>query len=162
MPNLEIRNVIEEDFIKISHLGEKCSPMINERNSIYHIFTKFFKNTSLVVEDNGVIKGFILGFISQDEPKKSYVHLLCVEHSLRGQNIASNLIDEFIKIVSAYSCSEVFLICKPSNKRALKFYNKIGFVSLKSNRTVKVENFNLFIDYDGPKDDKIVFYKSIN
>ena len=51
MSDLIIRNVVEEDFLVISEVAEKCSPMTTERNSIYHIFTKFFKNTSLVVED---------------------------------------------------------------------------------------------------------------
>jgi len=44
MSDLIIRNVVEEDFLVIAEVAEKCSPMTTERNSIYHIFTKFFKN----------------------------------------------------------------------------------------------------------------------
>jgi len=161
MLDFKIRNVIEEDFLKIYEIGEYCSPMINERKSIYHIFTKFFKQTSLVFEDNGEIKGFLLGFISQEDPEDSYIHLLCINNDLRGQNLGSNLVDEFIKIVSSYGCRKVFLICKPFNKVAIKFYTKIGFLSLESDETTKIDGFNVFKNYDGPNDDKIVFFKDI-
>ncbi|HEX7467023.1 MAG TPA: GNAT family N-acetyltransferase [Methanobacterium sp.] len=161
MLDLRIRNVIEEDFLKIYEVGEYCSPMTNERKSIYHMFTKFFKQTSLVFEDNGEIKGFLLGFISQEDPEDSYIHLLCIKNDLRGQNLGSNLVDEFIKIVSSHGCRKVFLICKPSNKSAIRFYNKIGFLSLQSDETSKLDDVNVFKDYDGLNDDKIVFFKSI-
>jgi len=49
--DFKIRNVVEEDFNEISVVAENCSPMTNERKSIYHIFTKFFKKTSLVIEE---------------------------------------------------------------------------------------------------------------
>ncbi|MBZ2165610.1 hypothetical protein [Methanobacterium spitsbergense] len=54
MIDFKIRNVNEEDFIEISKVAEKCSPMTNERNAVYHLFTKFFKNTSLVVENGNI------------------------------------------------------------------------------------------------------------
>ena len=67
MENLKIRNALEEDFVEIAELAENCSPMETERNSVYHIFTKFFKSTSFVAElPSGEIVGFLLGFISQD------------------------------------------------------------------------------------------------
>ena len=113
MIKFKIRNTFEEDFIKISQFGEKCSPMINERKAIYHIFTKYFKNTSLVLEADGNIKGFLIGFISQENNENAYIHLLCIDKDLRGQNMASNLLEEFISIVSSLGCKKVFLVCKP-------------------------------------------------
>jgi ribosomal protein S18 acetylase RimI-like enzyme len=102
-----------------------------------------------------------LGFISQEEIEDSYIHLLSFEPGLRRQNMASKLLDEFIKIVSAMGCRKVSLICKPSNKTSIRFYNKIDFVSQKSDKTVEIDGINVFKDYDGPEDDKIVFYKVI-
>ena len=58
MLDFKIRNVIEEDFIKISQVAEYCNPMTNERKSIYHLFTKFFKKTSLVVKVMEKLMGF--------------------------------------------------------------------------------------------------------
>jgi ribosomal protein S18 acetylase RimI-like enzyme len=162
MSDLIIRNVVEEDFLVIAEVAEKCSPMTTERNSIYHIFTKFFKNTSLVVEDeDGSVRGFLLGFISQDNSENAYIHLLCLEKSLRGRKIAADLVNEFIKIVSSMGSKKISLITKPSNKTAIRFYNKIGFLSDKSDETVEIDGINVFKGYNGPGHDKIVFYKFI-
>ena len=161
MTNFRIRNVFEEDFMKISQLGEKCSPMVNEREVIYHMFTKFFKTTSLVIEDNKNIKGFLIGFISQENNENAYIHLLCIENVLRRQAMAEKLVKEFINIVCSLDCKKLFLVCKPSNKTAINFYNKMGFISLHSDETVVIDDINVFKDYDGHADDKIVFCKSI-
>ncbi len=162
MSDFIIRNVVEEDFIVISEVAEKCSPMTTERNSIYHIFTKFFKNTSLVVEDEDRrVRGFLLGFISQDNPENAYIHLLCLEKSLRGRKIAADIVNEFIKIISSLGCRKISLITKPSNKTAIRFYNKIGFLSDKSDKTVEINGINVFKGYNGPGHDKVVFFKFI-
>jgi ribosomal protein S18 acetylase RimI-like enzyme len=161
LTNFRIRNVFEEDFMRIYKLGEKCSPMINEREAIYHIFTKFFKNTSLVLEDNENLKGFLIGFISQENNENAYIHLLCVEKDLRRQNMASNFVKEFINIVCSLDCKKVFLVCKSENKTAIKFYNKMGFLTLHSDETTLTDDINIFKDYDGPGEDKIVFFKFI-
>ena len=161
LTNFRIRNVFEDDFMKIAQLGENCSPMVNERKAIYHLFTKFFKNTSLVLEDNENIKGFLIGFISQENNENAYIHLLCIKKDLRGQNMASNLVEKFISIVYSMDCKKVFLVCKPSNKTAIKLYTKMGFLPLPSDKTIVIDDINVFKDYDGPSEDKIVFCRSI-
>ena len=57
---------------------------------------------------------------------------------------------------------KVFLICKPYNKAAIIFYSKIGFSSLQSDETTEINGVNVFKDYDGPKDDKIIFSNQYN
>ena len=163
MVNFKIRNVVEEDFIAISHIAENCSPMTTERNSIYHTFTKFFNNTSLVVEniEDKSINGFLLGFISQYDSENAYIHLLCLDKSLRGHGIGLSLVDHFISIVSAMGSKKVSLICKTYNQTAIKFYKKIGFISESSDKTVEIDGLHVHEDYDGPGEDKIVFYKLI-
>jgi len=159
----KIRNVIEEDFIKIAKIAKNCSPMTTERNAIYHLFTKFFKNTSLVVENtgNGNICAFLLGLVSQTNPQNAYIHLLCVDTKFRGKKLAPNLINKFIYIVSKLGSTNISLLSKPSNIKAIKFYNKQGFLSKKTNETLEEDGINIFKDYDGPNEDKIIFYKYI-
>jgi ribosomal protein S18 acetylase RimI-like enzyme len=162
MVNFQIRNVIEADFIQISHIAEKCKPMTIMNNSTYHIFTKHFKNTSFVVEDiDGNLIGFLLGFISQNNPKEGYIHLLCIDLKLRREGIAKNLVKNFIKTVSDKGCKKVVLVTKPQNKISIKFYNKMGFIPYKSNQIVQIEDMDVFKDYDGPGEDKIVLFKLI-
>jgi len=158
---LKIRNVREEDFIKIAELARKCNPMATERNSIYHIFTKFFSGTSFVAEENQRIIGFLLGFLSQDNPEEAYIHLLCVHPNFRRNSIASNLLEKFINGVKKKKIRRISLITKPINKRAISFYEKHGFKNYKRAGTYKIGDINVFKDYNGKGEDMVLFEKSV-
>ncbi len=159
---MEIRNVKEADFIRIAELAKKCSPMATERNSIYHLFTKFFSRTSFAIEDDEKIIAFLLGFISQDDPREAYIHLLCVHPRFRGGGIASTLVDKFIKEVKKEGVKKISLTTKPINKKAISFYRKMGFEDYNGLETFKFGNVNVFKDYNGEGKDMVLFRKSIN
>jgi ribosomal protein S18 acetylase RimI-like enzyme len=158
---LNIRNVKERDFTRIAELAQKCKPMATERNSIYHLFTKFFSSTSFVAEKNQRIIGFLLGFISQDNPKEAYIHLLCVHPRYRGEGIASKLLGEFIETVKKKNIRRISLITKPINKKAISFYRKHGFKDYKGPQTRKIGDVNVFKDYNGEREDMVLFEKSL-
>lgn len=102
-----------------------------------------------------------MGLISQIEPENAYIHLLCVDTHFRGKKLAPKLINKFIQIVSEAGSTNISLLSKPSNTNAIKFYNKQGFISKKSDETFEENGINIFKDYDGPDQDKIIFYKFI-
>lgn len=159
MNQFHTRPVKEEDFLAISEIAAKCSPMATERNSIYHIFTKFFKKTSLVVETKEKIPiGFLLGFISQDNPQDAYIHLLCIIPQYRMKGLAKFLVGEFMDIVSEKGCSKVYLITSPQNKKAINFYQSMGFkVNNSGGEEVVIDGINTFKDYNGPGEHKVIF-----
>jgi ribosomal protein S18 acetylase RimI-like enzyme len=162
MESLKIRNTLEEDFVEIAELAENCSPMETERNSIYHIFTKFFKSTSLVAElPSGGIGGFILGFISQENPEEAYIHLLCVDPKMRGKHVGRKLVEKFIDEVTLRECKKICLITKPINWNSISFYKKLGFLEDKSQETINILGVNAVKNYNGMGQHMVVFYKSI-
>lgn len=162
MENFKIRSVREDDFLKIAEINEKCPPIPTERNSIYHIFTKFFKKTSLVVEksDGGAV-GFLLGFISQDDPADAYLHLICVSQEWGGRGLAKEMLQRFLETVTESGCRRVYLITSPENKTSINFYKGSGFKVNKTGETIKVGDLVAFKDYNGPGDHKVVFYKPL-
>lgn len=149
----------------IGQLAEKCSPMATERNSIYHIFTKFFQDTVLVAEkENNRSKdliGFVLGLISQTNPEEAYIHLLCVDYYWREKGIAPTLIKEFFKVVKERGCKRVTLITKPVNKKAINFYIKLGFKKNPGYKTVTINGEEVVKDYNGKGEHMIVFQKTL-
>lgn len=160
--SFQIRQVKEDDFLDLASLSFKCHPMVTERNSIYHIFTKFFGNTSLVIEDEtGNIIGFILGFISQVNPEDAYIHLLCVDPSFRRKNLASSLIEEYRNVVSSKGCRKIYLITGPRNKISQSFYGKMGFKVVKTDKTLEINGISVIKDYNGPDDHKVLLYQNI-
>lgn len=80
-------------------------------------------------------------------------------YKVQRKKLAPNLINKFIYIVSKLGSTNISLLSKPSNIKAIKFYNKQGFISKKSNETLEEDGINIFKDYDGPNEDKIIFYK---
>jgi ribosomal protein S18 acetylase RimI-like enzyme len=162
MGNLKIRNTLEEDFVEIAELAENCGPMETERNSIYHIFTKFFRSTSLVAQlPSGGIGGFILGFISQENPEEAYMHLLCVDPKMRGKHVGRKLVEKFIDEVSLKECKKIYLITKPINWNSISFYKKLGFLEDKSQETINILGINAVKNYNGMGQHMVVFYKLI-
>ncbi|XEA76206.1 GNAT family N-acetyltransferase [Methanothermobacter sp. KEPCO 2] len=158
---LILRNVREEDFTAIAELAFRCPPMVTERNSIYHIFTRFFSSTSFVAEEDGRITGFLLGFISQDDPHEAYIHLLCVSPHLRGRGVASRLLEVFTETVRQKGVNVIYLITKPVNQRAIRFYLKNGFRAVEEGETVDAGPVKAVADYNGPGEDMVVFRRLI-
>ena len=162
MENLIIRNTLEEDFIKIAEVAEECHPMETERNSIYHIFTRYFKGTCFVAElSSKTIGGFILGFISPENPEESYIHLLCVDPKMRGRNIGQKLVNTFMESVASKGCKKVNLITKPINWNSISFYKKLGFLEEKNGETMNVLGTTVIKNYNGNGEHMVVFYKFI-
>ncbi|MGF7118749.1 GNAT family N-acetyltransferase [Methanobacterium oryzae] len=162
MEDFKIRNVVEEDFVDIAELAEECSPMETERNSIYHIFTKFFRSTSFVAElPSGEIAGFVLGFISQENLEEAYIHLLCVDPRMRERNIGRKMVEVFINAVASKGCKKVNLITKPINWNSISFYKKLGFLEDKSGKTMNVLGTTAIKNYNGIGQHMVVFYKFI-
>lgn len=163
MEDMVIKNTDEEDFTKIAELAEECSPMSTERNSIYHIFTKYFKSTSFVAQlPSGDIGGFLLGFISQENPVEFYIHLLCVDPKLRGKKIGEKLINAFIETAASKGCKRVILITKPINWNSISFYKKLGFLEEKYGETMNILGTTAIKNYNGPGEHMVVFYKTID
>ena len=162
MEDLKIRSTLEEDFVEIADLAENCSPMETERNSIYHIFTKFFRSTSFVAElPSGELGGFLLGFISQENPEDAYIHLLCVDPKMRGKHIGRKLVEKFTEEAALKECKKIYLITKPVNWNSISFYKKLGFIEDKSRETINILGTNAVKNYNGMGQHMVVFYKSI-
>lgn len=163
MEDVIIRNALEEEFVNISEVAEECQPMETERNSIYHLFTKFFRNTCFVAElPSGGLGGFLLGFISQEDPEDAYIHLLCVDPKIRGKDIGRKLIEAFIEKADSIGCKKVNLITKPINWNSISFYKKLGFIEEKNGETMNILGTTAIKNYNGPGEHMVVFYKNLD
>lgn len=163
MNKYNIRNAVEEDFRAIAEIAAYCPPMVTERNSIYHIFTKFFKTTSLVIEhENKKIIGFLLGFISQDDPQEGYIHLLCVMPPWRNKGLAKGLVEEFLDILRKEGCQRVHLITSPGNRKALSFYEKMEFKISNEGEEIVINGVKTSKNYNGPGEHKLICTKLLD
>lgn len=161
MEHVRIRTVKKEDFLEIMDLASKCDPIPVERDSIYHLFTKYFTNTCFVAEKDNKIVGYILGFISQLEKNVAYIHNICISPDFRRKKIGSSLYQKFFQNMKKEKCQKIFLIINPTNKLSISYHESLGFNVSKEGEEIYVEGIRASKNYNGPGKHMVVMCKSL-
>ncbi len=156
-----IRNAQESDFMRCVEIAKNAWPEFKERESIYHLFCKFFSNTSFVCERNGKIQAFLLGFVSQVDTTQAYIHLVAVDPPAQRQGLANQLYQMFFKTVSGLGVRQVRLIVNPDNHTSIAFHKKLGFRADLYGDTIQVGGVLAVRDYNGPGLHMIPFSRSL-
>ncbi len=145
-----IRNAREIDFMECVLISRRAWPEFRERESIYHLFCKFFSNTSFVYECDRKIQAFLLGFLSQVDNREAYIHLVAVDPPEQRRGIAEKLYLTFFDTVSSLGVQRVRLIVNPDNPASLAFHKKLGFDAELHGDTIEVDGVLAARDYNGP------------
>lgn len=101
-------------------LPERYSP------SLFNFFYETYPKGFIVAEKNHKIVGFIIGV--QIKLEKGKILMLSILEKYRHQGIGSKLLEEYIKIISEKKIKKVALEVRTDNKKAIKFYQKYGFI----------------------------------
>ena len=107
---------------------------INENYKVEEFYEKLINNndkTILVARDNGIILGYVYGFIQDNgslyNNKVAQLDALFVKEQYRGNGIARSLIREFINWARGKEVAYVELsVCK-DNANAISLYENEGF-----------------------------------
>ena len=147
---MSIRQARESDFMSCVTISRKAWPEFRERESIYHLFCKFFSNTSFVCECGGEIRAFLLGFLSQVDARQSYIHLVAVDPVAQRQGLATELYRRFFEAAAGLGANQVRLIVNPDNAGSLAFHRALGFQEDLHGETIEVAGVWAAKDYNGP------------
>ena len=158
---MSIRNAQELDFMNCVLIARKAWPEFKERESIYHLFCKFFHNTCFVWERDSGIDAFLLGFISQVDASQAYIHLVAVDPSAQRQGLATELYHKFFQEAARLGAREVRLIVNPDNIGSLAFHQKLGFRSDVHGDTTQIEGVLAVKDYNGPGLHMVLFCRPL-
>lgn len=158
---MDIRNIEESDFMYCVNIVKKSWPQFKERESIYHLFAKYFYNTSFVVEDNGKIVAFLLGFLSQVDTVTAYIHLVSTDPQYQRRGIAGKLYQKFFDTVKSMGRKKVYLIVNPDNIQSLEFHKKLGFGVENVGTLITVDGVEAIKDYNGPENHMVKFTKEL-
>ncbi|RJX40098.1 GNAT family N-acetyltransferase [Paenibacillus pinisoli] len=145
-----IRSVRESDYFEIV-------PVVNEwwggrqiDHLLQRLFFVHFQNTSFVMEEEGRIVAFLIGFVSQSQADEAYIHFAGVHPDYRDKGMAKQLYDRFFGQVHELGCCTVRCITSAVNEGSIQFHMKMGF-------TVSFEK-----DYEGEGRHYISFAKRIS
>ncbi len=105
--------------------------------------------SAMVVETQGRLVGFLLGFIASKGPT-GYVHLVGIDPEYRRKNVGTHLYHAFEALCRDAGCVKMKAITTVGNQGSLRFHQALGW-------TVKV-----VADYAGPGRDRVVFGKVLD
>ncbi|CAM1354622.1 MULTISPECIES: GNAT family N-acetyltransferase [Tenacibaculum] len=153
--NAKISKISPEDYnFIINELnnwwgGRKMTDMLPR------LFFKYFTNTSFIVKDQNQILGFIIGFISQDNPKLGYVHFIGVNPEFRKLNLGKKLYAHFFKEAKCLKLKEIECVTSIKNKLSINFHKSLGFSIQKGNK--EIDGISYFENYDGINEHRVLF-----
>jgi len=121
---LIIRQFQPTDMFSVIKLA---SETLTERYnpSLFNYFYETFPEGLIVVEKAHRIIGFLIGVKIDSEYAK--ILMLAVLKIYRKQGIGSELLKQFLKVISNENIKKVELEVRTKNKSAINFYMKHGF-----------------------------------
>ncbi|MDP5275484.1 GNAT family N-acetyltransferase [Chengkuizengella axinellae] len=156
---MKLRNLKPSDYTAISPLidewwgGRKMSHLLPK------LFFDHFNDTSFIVEKDGDIIGFLIGFLSQTSSDKAYIHFVGVDPKYRKFNVGRQLYNTFFDQVKQNDRHSVHCITSPVNKTSIAFHLKMGFLIEGGDK--EIDGVYVHSDYDSPAEDRVLFMKRI-
>ena len=149
MSNEKIRRAVPGDYDTIASVlndwwGREVLP------GLPRLFLDHFYASSLIVEDDGKMIGFLVGFVSPSAPDEGYIHYVAVDPAYRDRGIARRLYEEFIAWVKPQGCRLLHAITAPVNETSIAFHRRMGF-----------DVAGPVPDYNGPGRHMMVFTRSL-
>lgn len=123
------------------------------------LFVEHFGDTSFVVEDDGEIIGFLVGFLSQSRPDEAYIHFVGVHPAHRRGGLARAMYEHFFELARGRGRSIVRCITSPVNRTSIAYHTSMGFAIEPG--TGEVDGFRVHVDHDGPDTDRVCFVRAI-
>ena len=113
-------------------------------------FFAHFGETSFVIERNGELVAFLVGFLSQTQQDEAYVHAAAVSPAFRGHGLGRLLYQRFTRVVSRHGRWRVRAITAPANAGSLAFHRRLGFRFEPSPATDDADRVELVLELPQP------------
>lgn len=147
---MNLRNVKTDDYFDVITVIDEWWGGRKMSHLLLRLFFEHFQETSYVLEQEGELAGFLIGFHSQTNQHEAYIHFVGVNPKYRNQGLAKLLYEHFFTQVREKGCRYVKCITTPVNEGSIQFHQAIGF------------DVTLVKGYAGENEDRIVFRKMIN
>lgn len=126
------------------------------------LWFEHFTGTSWIAhEPDGRIVGFIVAFISQDDPSTGYVHMVGTDPNRRQRGIGRALYDQVVADLRLRGVRRLTAVTWPGNRRSVDFHRSIGFEVEDGPGTSPIYGTPAHADHDGPGEDRVVFVRDI-
>ena len=121
-----LREPTEEDGQAIWLLIKETGVLDLNSSYSYLMWSKFFGETSVVVESNGQIVGFISGFIQPNDQNTLFIWQVAVDTSQRGKGLASRMLQAILHRDTCRNIRCLEATVSPSNKASQALFRKLS------------------------------------
>jgi len=145
---MQTRKITKADFDQIVEVIDRWwgGPIATLAHPIF--FYELGDN-GLIVEEDGRLVGFILGFLVFKTPKTGYIHLVGIHPDYRRKGVGRLLYEHFTERCRALGCQRMKAITTAGNEGSLRFHEALGW---------KAEEIE---DYAGKNRKRVVFTKEL-
>lgn len=157
-PDLTFRHPTEDDHRRIVGLVDEWWGGRRMRALLPRLWFQHFAGTSWIAETaEGRLAGFVVAFISQDDPATGYVHMIAADPNLRRTGVGRALYERVIEDLGRRGVLRVTAITWPGNRQSVAFHQAIGFRIDDGPGTQNLYGTPAYPDYDGEGEDRAVF-----
>ena len=126
------------------------------------LWLQHFSGTSWIAEDaEGRTVGFLVGFISPDQPDEAYIHMVATNPNHRRAGLGRRLYEQFFADARARGARRVTAITWPGNRVSVGFHRAMGFAPADGPGTQNLYGTPAYPDYDADGEDRVVFSREI-
>jgi GNAT superfamily N-acetyltransferase len=161
-PAVRFRRPTEADHAPIVRLvdewwgGRRISALLPR------LWFQHFTNSSWIAEDeDGRLLGFLVGFISPDDPEVGYVHMIGTNPNRRRGGLGAALYERFFADIAGRGVRRVVAVTWPGNRVSVAFHRSMGFRPENGPRTQRLYGSPAFPDYDGEGEDRVVLVREL-
>ncbi len=133
-----IRRMRTEDIDEIVEIEKACFNDAWSKEAILSDFQNNDLSNYLVYEEDGKVAGYIFFWITFDS---ATIVNLAVKEDYRKRKIASNLLEECIRMCEEEGAEYLTLEVRISNTAAIRLYEKYGFMTVNVKKGYYTDNY---------------------
>ena len=162
LDDLTFRRPTEADHPRLADVIDEWWGGRRMRALLPRLWLQHFSGTSWVVErPDGRLEGFVVAFVSHDDPSTGYVHMIAANPNRRRSGVGRALYERAFADLAAHGARRVTAVTWPGNRQSVAFHLAMGFRIDDSPGTQKIYGITAHPDYDGEGEDRVVFFKDL-
>lgn len=160
---LRFRRPVEADHARLIGLVDEWWGGRPLHQLLHRLWFQHFTSSSWVAETpSGAPAGFLIGFVSPDDPVQAYVHMVAADPALRRLGVGRALYRRFVDDVRDRGVRRVTAITWAGNRASIAFHAALGFRLDDGPGTRPVDGIPAYPDYEGDGRDMAVMRLSLD
>ncbi len=155
---IRLRRPAESDHARLIRVVDDWWGGRRLRHLLPRLWLQHFTGTSWIAETpDGALAGFLIGFISPDDPALGYVHMVATNPNWRRRGLGRQLYGAFADDLGRRGVRGLRAITWAGNRQSIAFHQALGFHVDDGPGTAHVYGVTAYPDYEGDGEDIVVF-----